>query len=231
MTMNRKWSIGLMAVATGVMIGCSTGPSTQTSPPSTQTNPVTPTQLAVTEDSLTPQEETLADAKGYSVQQSSYLFSGRRCRWFWVPSGWGTGWGWDRYQDYWDRGRWVLVCNRRQIPYWWHFGPFATYGTGYGPWGYDRRPPRFRPGFDRNRFDRDGRDRGGPRDFGRDDDRGGRRNPGPDDNMGGGGGRGPDVGGGGGRGPDMGGGGGGRGPDMGGGGGRGPGMGGGGGRP
>lgn len=183
MTMNRKWSVGLMAVATSVMIGCTSGPATQTSPPTDQTNPVTPAQLAVTDDTITPEEETLANSEGYAIQQSSYIFAGRRCRWFWVPSRWGYGWGYSSYQNYWNQGRWVLICNRRVIPYWWHFGPFATYGSRFGRFGYDRTPPRHRPFFDRNRFDNDGRDRPGRRDRNDDDNYGG----------GGGGGRGGDM--------------------------------------
>jgi hypothetical protein len=151
----------------GVLVGCASTPSTQTQ---LRTNEATaptstlqqPDAAAYSEDTLTPAEEGLnQETNGYHVQQfSSYWHTGRRCRWFYVPSSWGYP-----YYNNWDSGRWVLVCSRRQIPYWWYAGPYGTYG------GFNDRP-RFRPRFpDRYRdYDRD-HERGRGRDRDRDRDR------------------------------------------------------------
>jgi hypothetical protein len=189
---------GVLAVAMGVLVGCSSTPSTQTQLRTNEAVAPTTAQLdsdaAFSEDTLTPAEEGLnQERSGYQVQQfHNYWHNDNRCRWYYVPS----SWGWP-YQTNWDSGRWVLVCSRRQIPYWWYAGAYGTYNNR----------PRFRPHFpDRFRqFDRDhDRGRGGDRDRdrdnrgggggGRDNDgprggMGGRDNDGPRGGMGGGGGR------------------------------------------
>lgn len=206
MTSRRTFANTMLAIATGLMVGCSSVPSTSTMT-STTTEPqagaaTTDTQVPFSfdESTLTPEEEGLTQG-AYTLQQygyRNYWHIGPRCRWFWVPSGWGYP-----YWRSWQGGRWVLICGRRNIPWWWYAGPYGSIG-GYG--GFGRTGPRFRPNFpdrfrdfDRDRggrggrFDRDGRDGGvfdrdgrvGPPRMGGDDEgpRGprGPRNPGPDD--------------------------------------------------
>jgi hypothetical protein len=180
---------------------------------------------ADTESSLTPQE--LGQTGKYTVQlvapltygYRNVIFEGRRCRWFWVPSTWGEDP--DEFDNWWDNGRWVRVCGRRHIPWWWFGGEWADTGA------YALHPPRLRPTFPRAYFARfrhnyggGGYGRGPGRDRDEDHDRGGYGGPnmGRGPTMGGGpnrGGEGPTTGD---RGPNMGGGGGfGHGPRMGGG--------------
>lgn len=146
MMTNRKLLGGMLTLVTASMVGCATSPTVT---PSTTTKPVAAAQVnpADTEASLTPQE--LGQTGQYSVKvlpfsygYRHFWFPGRRCRWYWVPSGWG--YDFDSWDDYWDNGRWVLVCGRRYIPWWWYGGEWAGTGAfGYRPFGHPRFPREY----------------------------------------------------------------------------------------
>lgn len=147
MMTNRKLLGGMLTMVTAGLVGCATTPTVMPSTPQAMPAAAEQVNPADTEASLTPQE--LGQSGQYSVKvipfsygYSHYWFPGRRCRWYWVPSGWGDDW--DSWDNFWDNGRWVLVCGRRYIPWWWYGGDWAGTGAfGYRPFGHPRFPREY----------------------------------------------------------------------------------------